>query len=126
VNIVLGVALFYTVGPPGIAVATAAASWITVLQMGLRLSKLDIWRPSARAWGKIVRVVAASVLMGLVVAAGSHFRSLLEAPFGGMRGAKEIVVLAVALAGALSYPVFLFALGGVTPAEARAALRRRR
>ncbi|HTI67635.1 MAG TPA: murein biosynthesis integral membrane protein MurJ [Caulobacteraceae bacterium] len=126
VNIVLGVALFYTVGFPGIAVATAAASWITVLQMTRRLHKLDIWRPSAEAWGKIVRVTAASVLMGVAVAAGAHFRSLLEAPFAGTHGAKEIVVLAVALVGALSYPVFLFALGGVTLAEAKAALKRRR
>lgn len=126
VNIVLGVVLFYTVGFPGIAIATATASWITVLQMGLKLSKLEVWRPSARAWGKIGRVTAASVLMGLLVAAGSHWRAALEAPFGGMGGTKEIVVLAVALAGALAYPVLLFALGGVTPAEAKAALRRRR
>jgi putative peptidoglycan lipid II flippase len=71
-------------------------------------------------------VTAASVLMGLVVAAGSHFRGALEAPFAGTHGAKEIVVLAVAIVGALTYPVFLFALGGVTVAEARAALKRRR
>jgi putative peptidoglycan lipid II flippase len=126
VNVVLGVALFYTVGFSGIAIATAAAAWITVLQMGLKLAKSDIWRPSAKAWGKIVRVTAASVIMGLIVAAGSHFRSILEAPFAGLPGAKEIVVLAVAIAGALAYPVFLFALGGVTVAEAKAALRRRR
>jgi putative peptidoglycan lipid II flippase len=126
VNIVLGVALFYTIGFPGIAIATAAASWITVLQMGWALSRRDIWRPSARAWGKVVRVAAASALMGALVAVGSHFRPVLEAPFGGMHGAKEIVVLLVAGVGALAYPLFLFALGGVTPAEARAALRRRR
>ncbi len=126
VNIALGVALFYLVGFPGIAVATSAASWITVLQMALKLSAGGVWRPSARAWGKIVRVTAASVAMGLLVAAGSHFRPLIEAPLSGIHGAKEIAVLLVALAGALAYPVFLFALGGVTPAEAKAALRRRR
>ncbi|OYX30464.1 MAG: murein biosynthesis integral membrane protein MurJ [Caulobacterales bacterium 32-69-10] len=126
VNIALGVLLFYTVGFPGIAIATAAASWITVLQMGLKLSRTEVWRPSARAWGKIVRVAAASVLMGALVATGSHYRALLEAPLAGLPGAKEIVVLAVALAGALAYPVLLFALGGVTPAEAKTALRRRR
>jgi putative peptidoglycan lipid II flippase len=126
VNIALGVVLFYTIGFAGIAIATSAASWITVAQMGLRLSRLDVWRPSAAAWSKIVRVAVASLLLGLLVAAGSHFRAQLEAPFAGMAGTKEIVVLAVSLAGALAYPVFLFALGGVTPAEARAALRRRR
>jgi len=125
VNIVLGVALFYTLGFYGIAIATSAASWIAVIQMGLKLSASGVWRPSARAWGKIARVLAASVLMGLLVAAGAHFRSHIEAPLSAMHGAKEIAVLLVALAGAAAYPLFLFAFGGVTPAEARAALRRR-
>jgi putative peptidoglycan lipid II flippase len=51
VNIVLGVALFFTIGFPGIALATAAASWITVLQMVVRLTQgpVDPSRgPSAR------------------------------------------------------------------------------
>ena len=41
-------------------------------------------------------------------------------------GAKEITVLLVCLAGAALYPLLLFAFGGVTPAEARAAFRRRK
>ena len=49
VNIGLGVGLFFTIGFPGIALATAAASWITVAQMVVRLWRDDTWRPSARA-----------------------------------------------------------------------------
>jgi putative peptidoglycan lipid II flippase len=126
VTIGLGVALFYTIGFAGIAIATSAASWLTVAQMGLKLSKLNVWRPSAQAWSKIVRVTAASLLLGVIVALGSHFRAVLEAPLPGLVIAKEVAVLALAAIGALSYPVFLFAFGGVTPAEAKAALRRRR
>ena len=126
VTIGLGVALFYTIGFAGIAIATSLASWMTVLQMGLKLSRLDVWRPSARAWSKIARVTAASAILGLIVALGSHFRGLLEAPLPGLTIAKEVAVLALAGVGALSYPIFLFAFGGVTPAEAKAALRRRR
>jgi len=129
VNIGLGVALFFTIGFPGIAMATAAASWVTVLQMWLRLRKTGTWSPSARAWGRIVRVALASGGLGAAVAVASHFRSALEAPLAGFRlgplGAKEITVLLVCVAGAALYPALLFAFGGVTPAEARAAFRRR-
>jgi putative peptidoglycan lipid II flippase len=129
VNIGLGVALFYTIGFPGLAAATSAASWITVIQMWLRLRTTDTWRPSARAWGKVVRVTLASLVLGAAVAAVSHFRPVIEAPLAGVRlgplAAKEITVLLVCIAGAALYPVLLFAFGGVTPAEARAAFRRR-
>ena len=129
VNIGLGVALFFTVGFPGIAAATAAASWITVLQLWLRLGATGTWRPSARALGKVVRVALSSAVLGVAVAVASHFRPVLEAPLAHVRlgplGAKEITVLLVCIAGAALYPALLFAFGGVTPAEARAAFRRR-
>ena len=130
VNIILGVALFFGLGFQGIALATAAASWITVIQMVVRLRAKGLWTPSARAVGKMVRVTLASLGMGAAIAVTAHFRPALEAPLAGIRlgplGAKEIMVLSVALAGAALYPVLLFAFGGVTPAEARAAFRRRR
>lgn len=130
VNIALGVALFFTLGFQGIAFATAAASWLTVAQMVARLHAKNLWRPSARATGKMIRVTLASVGLGLAVAAASWARPHLEAPLGGLHlgplGAKEITVLAVCVAGAALYPALLFAFGGVTPAEARAAFRRRK
>ncbi|CAN7469714.1 murein biosynthesis integral membrane protein MurJ [Phenylobacterium sp. LjRoot225] len=130
VNIVLGVALFYTLGFEGIALSTTIASWITVLQMALRLHRDGIYRPSARAWGKVVRVTAASLGMGTVLALASHFRHLLEGLLSSSHllklGAKEITVLAACLAGAAIYTGLLFAFGGVTPAEAKMALRRRK
>ncbi len=130
VNIALGVALFFTIGFSGIAMATAVASWVTVLQMWVRLHRTSAWRPSARAWGKVVRVTAASAVLGGAVAAASYFRPALEGPFTGVHlgplGAKEIAVLLVCLGGGALYPALLFAFGGVTPAEARAAFRRRK
>ena len=126
VNIGLGVGLFFTLGFSGIALATAAASWITVAQMVARLWRDDTWRPSARTTGRIVRVTVACLGLGAALALASHFRPILEAPLRGFRYDKEVTVLAVSIAGALLYPLLLFAAGGVTPAEARAALRRRR
>jgi len=130
VNIALGVALFFTIGFPGIAMATAAASWITVGQMVVRLWRDDIWRPSQRASGKMIRVGVACLGLGAALAVASHYRPVLEHPFAGASlgpfHAKELSVLLVVAAGAALYPVLLFAFGGVTPAEARAALRRRK
>ncbi len=127
VNIALGVSLFYSpVGFPGIAAATAAAAWITVIQMVVHLHRKRLWTPSPRAVGKMIRVAAASAGLGLTVAVAAHFRAALEAPLAGLPLAPVITVLAVCVAGALLYPVLLFAFGGVTPAEARAAFKRRK
>ena len=113
---------------PGHRVATAAASWITVLQMVVRL-----WRDRHLAavaarrrqddprrdrqrwhWAWSWRSLA--------------FPAALEAPLPAFLGPlpKEVTVLLVCLAGAALYPALLFAFGGVTPAEARAALKRRK
>jgi putative peptidoglycan lipid II flippase len=62
----------------------------------------------------------------VLLAIATHFRTLIEAPLAGMGGAKEITVLAVCLVGGLLYPALLFAFGGVTPAEVRAAFKRRK
>ncbi|HQT55847.1 MAG TPA: lipid II flippase MurJ [Phenylobacterium sp.] len=126
VNIVLGVALFYTIGFPGIAISTSIASWGTVAQMSLLLWRERIYRPSARATGKILRVVAASAVLGVLLALATHFRAVIEAPLAQVGGAKEITVLAVCLVGGLLYPLLLFAFGGVTPAEVRGAFKRRK
>jgi putative peptidoglycan lipid II flippase len=129
VNIALGVGLFRTIGFQGIALATAAASWLTVAQMALYLWRTGTWRPSVRASGKMIRVTVACLVLGVALAGASHFRPILEAPLAGLHlgplGAKEITVLLLCLAGGAFYPVLLFAFGGVTPAEARAALKRR-
>ena len=129
VNIVAGVALFFVIGVPGIAAATSLAAWISVVQMATALARRDTYHPSAHVWSKMARVAAASLVMGLLLFAAATFRHVLEAPFGGATfaglGAKEITVLAVCVLGALAYILLLFAFGGVTPAEARAALRRR-
>ena len=129
VNIVLGLALFYAVGFQGLAAATSIAAWVSVLQMAFSLWKTRTYRPGAAAWAKMIRVAAASTVLGLVLFAAAHFRPLLEAPFAHVRflglHAKEITVLLVCAAGGLTYPALLFAFGGVTPAEVKAVLRRR-
>jgi len=121
VNIGLGIALFHIIGFEGIAAATSVATWITILQMVVTLHRRGDYRPSKAAWGKIVRVLAASVSMGLLLFAAQHYRAAIEA----VVGPKELAVIVVALAGAAAYPFLLLASGGVTIAEVRALVRRR-
>lgn len=130
VNIVLGLALFFTIGVQGIAAATSTAAWISVAQMVASLYIQKSYRPSRRALDKAVRTVAASLLMGAALAFAAYHRTDIETAMAGVAlgplGVKEITVLGVTLAGAVLYVVLLVAFGGVTPAEAKAALRRRR
>ncbi len=57
------------------------------------------------------------------------FRPVVEGPLAGVHfagiGAKEIAVLGTCALAALVYPALLLAFGGVTMAEAKAALRRK-
>jgi putative peptidoglycan lipid II flippase len=129
VNIVLGVSLFPLVGVQGIAAATSVAAWLNVAQLAVLLARRGDYTPSARAWSKIGRILAASAVFGLLLAAASHYRSVLEAPLRGLAlpglGAKEIAILSVSAVGVAVYGLLLLAVRGITPTEIRAALRRR-
>jgi len=129
VNIAFGVGLFHTLGFIGLAAATSIATWITVAQMGIALHRRKSYSPSARAWGRLARIGLAAAGMGAFLAFAASRRPELEGLLGDVSlaglHAKELTVLAVCLAGAVVYGVLLFALGGLTRAEVRAALRRR-
>jgi putative peptidoglycan lipid II flippase len=130
VNIVLGVTLVHTVGFQGIAAATAVASWLNLIQMAWALARRNDYRPSARAASRLVRILLASLVLGALLGLASHFRPQIEGVFSGFHigrrlvGAKEIAILLTAIAGVLMYPVLLFAFGGLTLSELKAALRR--
>ena len=128
VNIALGVALFYVMGFQGVAIATSVAAWISVLQMWFALARRGVWKPSARAAFKITRVAVASVLLGAVMFAANVFRAEIEGVVGAVlaHGVKEVSIILICSVGLALYPVLLFASGGVTVAEAKGALRRRR
>lgn len=128
VNIVLGVTLFHVLGVTGIAAATSAAWWLNVVMMAATLARRGIYAPSARAWSHLARVLAASVALGLLLAAASHWRAVIEAPVAHVRlgplHAKEIAVLAVSVLAMAVYPLLLMLSGGLSPSQLRAALRR--
>ncbi|HKR86616.1 MAG TPA: murein biosynthesis integral membrane protein MurJ [Phenylobacterium sp.] len=130
VNVGLGVTLFQLVGVSGIAAATAAAWWLNVAMMAVTLARRGDYRPSPKAVSKLIRILIASVALGAVLGAVSHFRAPIEtvlghASFGPIHG-KELAIAVTAVLALGLYPLLLFASGGLTLAEARAAVRRRK
>lgn len=128
VNVALGLLLFRLIGAPGIAAATSAASWLSVVQMAAILRRRGHYALSRRAVSRLLRVLAASAVLGVVLFAAA--RGLSAHPIRrlaiGPAHFKELALAALA-AGALPiYAALLFASGGVRPAELKAALRRRR
>jgi putative peptidoglycan lipid II flippase len=131
VNIVLGITLFHFYGVAGIAAATATAWWVNVLLMGAALGRRDHYRPSAKAVSRLIRIVIANVGLAVVLAGASHYRPQIQGLFAGLHlghglGAKEFAIALTVVVAAGLYPLLLFGSGGLTIAEARGALRRRR
>jgi len=129
VNLVCG-GLFFVVlhavdhGPgagfQGIAAATALASWINVAQMARVLARRGFYRPSPVELARLVKIVAASVALGLFLALASARRAHYQDLF--LR--KEGALVAVVALGVALYFGLLFALQAVSPAELRGVLRR--
>jgi putative peptidoglycan lipid II flippase len=129
VNIAAGVGLYTAFGFWGIAAATSLASWLNVFLLAGTLARRGSYAPSPKAWARISRGFAASLVLGAGLAAASHYRAHIEHLFGHFHigraiGAKELAILCVVLAGGALYPPLLLAFGGVSRAEVRAALRR--
>ena len=120
VQIALGILLFRLVGFQGIAAATATASWITVVQMFVALSRRNLYHPSGAALARIGKVILASVALGVLMAVASALRSFYQ-PYL-LR--KEIAVLAVVALGGVAYVALLFAVRAIKPADLRKALKR--
>ena len=129
VNIVAGITLYRVVGFWGIAAATSFASWLNVFLLAGTLARRGAYAPGSKAWSRISRSLAASLVLGAALAAASHYRAHIEQLFGHFHvghaiGPKELAIVCVVAAGAALYPPLLLAFGGVSRAEVRAALRR--
>ena len=127
-NVGLGLILFHLIGAPGIAAATSAASWLSVIQMTLILRRRGHYVLSPRAGSRILRILGASVVLGLILASASRGLMAQQQVFTRLTFGhfKELALAATAAAALPLYGVLLFASGGVTPAELKGALRRRR
>ena len=117
--------LFRLIGAPGIAAATSAASWISVAQMAVILRRRGHYALSPHAVARLVRVLAASILLGVILWAAQAWLTRHPLPIAlGPIHYKELALAGLAALALPLYGVLLFASGGVTPRELRAALRR--
>ncbi|MFN4042136.1 MAG: murein biosynthesis integral membrane protein MurJ [Brevundimonas sp.] len=125
-TVVLGAGLFFGLsrvgvdGVLGLAVATSTAAWLNVALLAGTLAREHVWRPSPAFLSRFVRVVGASVLMGLVLFLASLNYPLLSR----LLLTKEIAVLIVCGVGAAVYGAALLGLRAVTLAELKGVLRR--
>jgi putative peptidoglycan lipid II flippase len=128
VNVGLGLLLFRLIGAPGIAAATSAASWLSVVQMVVILRRRGHYAISPHTVSRLVRVLAASALLGVILALGSHWlqgHAVRRLHLGPIHY-KELALAVLAGLALPLYGVLLFASGGVTPSELKMALRRKR
>ena len=123
----LGLILFRLIGAPGIAAATSAASWLSVIQMAVILKRRGYYALSPHAVSRLLRILGASLVLGLILSVAQAWLTRRPAHIAlGPIHYKELALAALAALALPLYGVLLFASGGVTPAEARAALRRKR
>jgi putative peptidoglycan lipid II flippase len=126
-NVGLGLILFRLIGAAGIAAATSAASWLSVIQMAVILKRRGHYALSPHAVSRLLRILGASLLLGLILSVAQAWLARHPAHIGfGPIHYKELALAGLSALALPLYGVLLFASGGVTPAEARGALRRRR
>lgn len=130
INIVLGAILFFTIGFAGIAIATSAASWINVAQMYWALKSRGEWELSKASISRLMRVLVAAAVLTAMLGVAAWFRPQIQGVFESLGilklGAKELAVLAVCIAIIPVYPVLVVLTGGMTVAEIKSIVRRRR
>jgi putative peptidoglycan lipid II flippase len=120
-NVVFGIGLYHLVGFQGIAAATALASWINVVLMLTTLMRRRFYNPSPETMTRLVKLIAASVVLGAILFAAAELRPYYQQQ---VFHRKEIAVVAVSGLAVGVYAVLLAVLRVVTPAQLRAALKR--
>jgi putative peptidoglycan lipid II flippase len=99
--------------------------------MGVTLGRRGHYIPGAKAVSRLIRILIANVGLAVILAIASHFRFQIQGLVGGFHlgralGPKELAISLTVVVAAGLYPLLLFGAGGLTLAEARGALRRRK
>jgi putative peptidoglycan lipid II flippase len=123
VNVALALALFPSLGAPGIAVASAVAGWVNAAMLLFVLARRGHWARDAALMKRIPRLVLSAALMG---AALWYAQGWLAAD---LSSSARLVTKATALAllsggGALLYFILAFATGGADLGMVRRNMRR--
>lgn len=120
-NAVVALSTMPFIAHVGIAVATSVAGWFNAAMLGWLLHRRGHFIADARLRNRTVRIVGATIVMGVVVAFADH---LLATSFSGTLTARLIALTIVIAAGLVSFGVAALALGATRITEAKALLAR--
>jgi len=122
VNLVGNLTLIWPFGHVGVAIATAISAWVNVIWLYGALHARDHLRFDARFKAKALRIVGASVAMGIAL---WLLNPVLDPWMAA--GTIERIGALVALCGlgGLVYGAAILALGAVRPGEIRAQFKRK-
>jgi putative peptidoglycan lipid II flippase len=129
VNAVLGAILFFTfqaMGRPGftgLAIATSFAAWINVALLYRRMKLNGVWQVSPALRDRLMRIMAAVVVTGIILGGLSMQREILV---DVLFSSKVLVAVLVPAAGMALYALMAFAFKAVSLSEVKASFRRER
>ncbi len=126
ITVVVGAALWYWLptqgidGTIGLGIATSFGAWVNVFLLAGALAREGAYTMGAAVWKRMVRLMMASVLMGVFAGVCAWQYPLLSE----LLWKKEVAVLVVIIVGVVIYGIAAFALRAVTLSEIKGALRR--
>lgn len=122
VNIALAASLMIPLEHVGIAIATAASSWVNALALGAVLWRRGFLAPDRRLKQRVARILVATALM----AGGLYALQLyLEPWFRGVPLGRAVALVVLIAVGLGIYGLACLVLGAARPSDLKAALRRR-
>lgn len=107
-------------GAIGLAIATSLAGWLNVFLLAGTLAREGVYRMSARAWGRLIRLGLACAMMGAFIAVCAFEYPTLAR----LLISKEIAVVLVSGVGFAIFIVCALLFRAVTIAEIKSSLRR--
>jgi putative peptidoglycan lipid II flippase len=130
-NVIVGAGLFFTLrhfgqqGYVGLAIAASVAGWANALLLMTTLLRRKFWRPEKWVYGKMARIILATIIMGIFCGVAASYRVPIEAWFEArIIVGKEIATIVVCLFAGVIYAAAAFALRAVTPADIKTAMRK--
>ena len=120
-NAAVALSLMPFIAHVGIATATSVAGWFNALMLWRMLHRRGHFVADRRLKERAVRIVGATVVMGLAVALVD---AALAPSFAGSLGLRLAALAAVIAAGLAAFGIAALALGAAKPAEVRVLLKR--
>mgnify|MGYP003312594118 CR=1 FL=1 len=121
VNVAASLLLIGPFGHVGVALATAIASWLNTLVLAAILVRRQALSVDPRLRNRLIRIVLASAVMGLVL---WFLEPMLAGGLAGTLMERVGALIALIVTGIVVYFATAFGLGAASAADIRAQLRK--